>query len=76
MDERLRSVTGAPSLDGIYVERLRLFSKLKKRGIQPNDVILTVNGEPFFGTPKDFAALLQNNSETEILRQQKRIVIK
>lgn len=76
MDERLRSATGAPSLDGIYVERLRLFSKLKKRGIQPNDVILTVNGEPFFGTPKDFAALLQNNSETEIIRQQKRIVIK
>lgn len=76
MDERLRSATGAPSLQGIYVERLRLFSKLKKRGIQPNDVILTVNGEPFFGTPKEFAALLQNNSETELIRQQKHIVIK
>lgn len=76
MDERLRSATGAMGLDGVYVERLRLFSKLKKRGIQKNDVILTVNGEPFFGTAKEFAVLLQNGSEAEIIRQQKRIVIK
>lgn len=75
LDERLRSATGAPSLDGVYVERLKLFSGLKKRGIQKSDVILAVNGKPFSGTKQDFAALLQKNSEAEIIRQQKRIVI-
>lgn len=76
MDERLRSATGTASLDGIYVERLRLFSGLKKRGIQKNDVIVSVNGKPFFGTPKEFAALLKANSEAELIRQQKRTVLK
>lgn len=76
MDERLRSATGAASLDGIYVERLRLFSGLKKRGIQKNDVIVSVNGKPFFGTAKEFAVLLKANSEAELIRQQKRTVLK
>lgn len=72
MDEGLRSATGAPDLSGLYVERLYPFSKLKKRGIEKNDVLITVDGKSFTGSKHDFAEIL-NGSKTEVIRQQRRV---
>lgn len=75
LDEGLRSATGAPDLSGIYVMRLSPFSKLKRRGIQKNDVILTVNENTFTGSKNDFELLL-NRGKADVIRSQKRIEVK
>ena len=70
LDEGLRSLTGAPDLNGIYVERLYLFSRLKKCGIMKNDVLISVDGNPFTGSNQDFGKI-SYDSKIEVIRQQK-----
>lgn len=72
LNEGLRSLTGAPNLNGLYVENLYPFSRLKKCGIMKNDVIISVDGKPFDGSKKDFSKIL-NGGKAEIIRQQKQI---
>lgn len=74
MDESLRSATGAPDLNGLYVERLYSFSRLKKCGVMKNDVLISVNGSIFTGAKKEFADIT-NGGKVELIRQQKQILL-
>lgn len=74
MDEGLRSATGAPDLNGFYVERLSIFSRLKKYGIMKNDVLISVDGNIFTGSKQDFTNIF-HGSRVEVIRQQKQILL-
>lgn len=74
MDEGLRSATGAPDLNGFYVERLCIFSRLKKYGIMKNDVLISVDGNIFTGSKQDFTNIF-HNGRVEVIRQQKQILL-
>lgn len=54
VDEQIRSFTAAPGTSGIYVQRVGLFSPLKKYGVLPEDILLQLDGEPIPGPDFDF----------------------
>lgn len=54
VDEQIRSFTAAPGTNGIYVQRVGLFSPLKKYGVRPEDILLELDGEPIPGPDFDF----------------------
>lgn len=76
LNENKRSMAGAPDLNGLYVEKLALFSPLKKLGVQPNDVLLAVDGQTLVQAVKPNWRALQQAKQLEIVRQQKTQILK
>lgn len=59
LDEGLRSASGAPDLNGIYVKELFGKNILTRAGVKPNDVLILINGQ-------DPKKILESNSLSEI----------
>lgn len=57
VDEQIRSYTGAPGTDGLYVLRVGLFSPLRRYGVQPEDILLKLGDAPVNGARFAFGQL-------------------
>ncbi|MEG2080800.1 MAG: hypothetical protein RRZ68_04485, partial [Oscillospiraceae bacterium] len=71
LDEFSRSMSGSPDFNGLYVDKLSLFSKLKSLGVKKDDVIISINGTTIKDGIVDFKKLKSKNIVLEIIRQQK-----
>ena len=69
VDEGIRTSTGAPDLNGIFVEKCSKFSKLYKMGIRSGDLILTADNKII--PIEDALDLIKNAEHIEIVRNQK-----
>lgn len=69
LDEGLRSATGAPDFNGIYVKSIPNKSVLSKAGVKNGDVLILINGE----NPKDMLekGSLSVITQVTVVRQQK-----
>ncbi|MEG0546613.1 MAG: right-handed parallel beta-helix repeat-containing protein [Oscillospiraceae bacterium] len=75
LDEFSRSMSGSPDFNGLYVDKLSAFSKLKSLGVKKDDVIISINGTTIKNGIVDFKKLKSKNIVLEIIRQQKLTVI-
>ncbi len=76
VDEQIRSYTGAPGTDGLYVVRVGLFSPLRRYGVRPGDILLEVDGAPVRGTDFTFSNLPGRGHRITAFRKNQTIALK
>lgn len=74
VDESIRSFTGAPGREGVYVRSLPLLSPLRRMGIRKGDVLLELDGETLTPGHADLARLRRGHT-VSIFRNNQKITL-
>ena len=75
VDEQIRSYTGAPGTSGLYVLHVGLFSPLRRYGVQPEDILLALDGEQIKGADFDFTRLSGRGHQLTLFRKNQTCIL-
>lgn len=76
VDEQIRSYAAAPGTDGLYVLRVPLFSPLRRYGVQPEDILLALDGEKIQGSDFNFSPLSGRGHRLTVFRKNQTCILK